>query len=329
MDRERAGRVDVHHHHIPPFYLEENLDRITASWGGRLSAPWHGWTPRRAIEAMDRAGIETSVLSLSSPGVWFGDAAQARTLARRVNEYASRMRAEHPGRFGLFAAIPLPDLDGSLREITHALDVLGADGIGVFTNYDGRWLGHASYRPVLEELDRRGAVVFVHPTVPACCRTLLPDVRPVVTEIPQDTCRAIANLLYTGTLGRYRGIRFIFTHAGGAMPMAYGRLVQFRPEGLDPGRIDAELRRLYYDVAASAYPPAIAALRALVPATQMLLGTDFPYAPAELTTAGMAAMGLPRHELRAMERENARALLPRLPGGHAAARAWQAPSAPS
>jgi len=320
MDREREGLIDVHHHHIPPFYLEENLDRIAASWGGRLSATWHGWSPQRAIEAMDRAGIETSVLSLSSPGVWFGDAAQARTLARRVNEYASRMRAEHPGRFGLFAAIPLPDVEGSLREIAHALDVLGADGVGLLTSYEGRWLGHASYRPVFEELDRRKAVVFVHPTVPRCCRALMPEVRPVVTEIPQDTCRAIASLLYTGTLSRYGGIRFIFAHAGGAMPMAYGRLIQFRPAGLDPEGIDRELRRLYYDIAATAYRPAVAALRALVPASQILLGTDCPYAPAELTTAGMAALGLRDDELRALGRENARALLPRLRRTRAAAR---------
>lgn len=313
MARAWAGLVDVHHHHIPPFYLEENLDRIAASWGGSLSAPWQGWTRQGAIEAMDRAGIETSVLSLSSPGVWFGDAVQARTLARRVNEYAARMGADHPGRFGLFAAIPLPDAEGSLREIAYALDVLGADGIGLLTSYDGRWLGHPSYGPVFEELNRRKAVVFVHPTVPQCCRALVPEVRPVVTEIPQDTCRAIASLLYTGTLSRYGDIRFIFTHAGGAMPMAYGRLLQFRPPGLDPDGIDFELRRLYYDVAATAYRPAIAALRALVPASQILLGTDCPYAPAGLTTSGIAALGLPEAELRALGRENARALLPRLP----------------
>ena len=313
-----VGFVDVHHHQIPPFYLAENRDAISASWGGTLSPPWFGWTPQAAIDAMDRNGIEIGVLSLSSPGVWFGDAGKARRLARRVNEFAADLRREYPGRFGFFAAVPLPDEEGSLREIEYALDVLHADGVGVLTSYDGKWLGDASFRAVFDELNRRRAAVFVHPTVPHCCRALIPDVRAVVTEIPQDTSRALANLLFTGALFRHRDIRFIFSHAGGAMPITYGRLLQFAPKDLAdkaPDGIDFELRRLHYDIAATTYRPAIAALRSLVPSTQILFGTDNPYAPAELTTIGMGHVGFSREELHAVGRDNALALLPGLAKG--------------
>lgn len=307
------GLVDVHHHFVPPFYLEENREAIVASWGGTLSPPWSGWTPAKSLEAMDRNGISRSILSLSSPGVWLGDASAARRLARRVNEYAADLRRDHPRRYGMFASLPLPDTEGSLREAEHALDVLKADGVALLTSYDENWLGDESFQPVLEELNRRKAVVFVHPTIPRSCRALQSAVRPVVTEIPQETSRAIANLLYTGTLSRLRDIRFIFPHAGGAMPITYGRLVQFAPRELaqaGPGGIDVELRRLHYDIAATAYAPAIAALRSLVPTTQVLFGTDFPFAPAESTASGMGELGFSGRELAAIGRENARALLP-------------------
>lgn len=228
----KSDLVDVHHHHIPPFYLAENRERITASFGGKLTPAWNTWTPEHAIEAMDGSGVGTAVLSLTTPGVWFGNEQEARKTARRVNEYAADLGRTYPGRFGLFAALPLPDQEGSLREIEYALDVLKANGIGLLTSYGDRWLGDAAYGPVFEELDRRRAVVFVHPTVPFCCRTLLANVPPVVDEIPQDTARAIANLLYTGSLSRFRNIRFIFTHAGGTMPMMYGRMLEFPPANL-------------------------------------------------------------------------------------------------
>ena len=164
---EALPLIDVHHHFIPPFYLAENRDRIAKSRGGQLSAAWLEWTPQRTLDAMDQNGVAVSVLSMSTPGVWFGDARLARETARRSNEYGADLVRNHPTRFGLFAAVALPDTDGALREIEYALDVLGADGIALLTSYDGKWLGHDHYMPVFEELHRRRAVVFVHPTTPA------------------------------------------------------------------------------------------------------------------------------------------------------------------
>ena len=168
---------------------------------------------------------------------------------------------------------------------------------------------------VFEELNRRKAVVFVHPTTPLCCRTLLPDVSPIMVEIPQDTTRAVTNLLFTGTLTRFKDIQFIFTHAGGSVPMVLGRMHQYAPQNIAekaPNGIDYELKRLHYDIAGTAYRPAIAALTSMVPTTQILFGSDNPFVPLTETAEGMMKLGLSAHDLRLIGRENALALLPRL-----------------
>src|SRR5690242_11352439 len=310
-----SGLIDVHHHHIPPFYLAENRERIAGSRGGQISPAWLSWSPERAIEAMDGAGVRTGILSLSSPGVWFGDAQAARQTARRVNEYSADLSRSHPGRFGLFAVVPLPDTEGSLREIEYAFSVLKADGIGLLTSYGDTWLGNAAYQPVFEELNRRRAIVFVHPTVPLCCRTLLPDVAPVVAEIPQDTTRAVANLLFTGTFARFKDIRFIFSHGGGNVPMVAGRMHDYAPKNIvekAPNGIDYELKRLYYDIAGTAYRPAIAALTSLVPTTQILFGSDHPMVPLAETAEGTMRVGFSAADRQLIGRDNALALLARL-----------------
>jgi 6-methylsalicylate decarboxylase len=310
------GLIDVHHHAIPPAYLAENRERIAGSRGGQISRAWLEWTPEQSLAAMDAHGVETAVLSLSTPGVWFGDAAAARRTARMFNEYAAGLVRDHPGRFGLFAAVPLPDAEGSLREVEHAYGALGADGVGVLTSYGGRWLGDPAFWPVFEELDRRGAVVFVHPTAPEACRTLLPGVPTMMAEVPQDTARAVVSLLFSGALARFRRIRFVLSHAGGPVPVMAGRMRDYAPPELagnvPPEGIEEALRRFHYDIAVGGHRPAIAALTSLVPTAQVLFGSDHPYRPLAETAGTLARTGLTEAELLAVGRGNALALLPRL-----------------
>lgn len=311
------GLIDVHHHVVPPFFLAENRDRIIAAGGGRINPAYLNWTPEQSLAAMDKQGVATAVLSLSVSAFWFGDRKAATLTARRVNEYAADLVRTHAGRFGLFAIIPLPDTEASLREIEYAYTVLKADGIGLATSYDDKWLGHSDYQPVLEELNRRKAIVFVHPTTPMCCRTLLPDVSPILIEIPQDTARAITNMIFTGTFARFRDIRFIFAHAGGNVPMLLGRMHQYGPKNIAekaPDGIEYELKRLYYDIAGTAYRPAIAALTSLVPTSQILFGSDDPMVPLAVTVEGMTQVGFSEDDLRRIGRENALALMPGLKG---------------
>jgi 6-methylsalicylate decarboxylase len=307
----KAPLIDVHHHFVPPVYLAENRDRVSPA---ALQ-----WEPQKALDAMDAQNVATAVLSLPLPGVWFGDAQASRRASRLCNEYAADLARSHPGRFGLFPVIPLPDSEGSLREIEYAFDVLKADGIGLLTSYaDGSgsmWLGNPAFIPVFEELYRRKAVVFVHPTVPGCCQKLLPDVSPLIAEIPQDTTRAVTNLLFTGTFSRFKDIRFIFSHGGGDVPMVMGRMYDYAPKNIAekaPFGIEYELRRLYYDIAGTAYRPAIAALTKLVPIRQILFGSDNPFVPLRETAQRMAELDLSPADLQAIGRDNAVALLPNL-----------------
>lgn len=307
--------IDVHHHVVPPFYLVENRDRIVAAGGGRINPAYLTWSPEQALAAMDKNGVEIAVLSLSVSAYWFGDAQAAGRTARRVNEYIADLVRSHPARFGMFAIIPLPDTEASLREIEYAYNGLKADGIGLATSYDEKWLGHPDYQPVLEELNRRKAVVFVHPTTPKCCRTLLPDVSPILIEIPQDTARAVTNLLFTGTFARFKDIRFIFAHAGGNVPMLLGRMHQYGPRNIAekaPNGIEYELKRHYYDIAGTAYKPAIAALTSLVPTTQILFGSDDPMVPLADTAEGIMQLGFSPEDIERICRNNALNLLPRL-----------------
>lgn len=307
--------IDVHHHPIPPFYLAENRDRIAGSRGGEITRAWLDWTPERALEAMNAHNVAVAILSLTTPGLWFGDVEAARKTARRFNEYSVELIQKHPGRFGFFAAIPLPDTEGSLREIAHALDVLGADGVGLLSSYEDKWLGDSAYAPVFEELNRRKATVFIHPTAPACCQTLMPGIATPMLEVPHDTARTVVSMLFSGTLARFQDIRFILCHAGGTLPALARRISLYAARDLTdkvPRGVEHELRRLYYDIAISGYRPAIAALTSLVPLSQLLFGSDHPFRPLAESAGTMHELGLPAVELQAIGWDNALAVLPRL-----------------
>jgi len=311
----KAHRIDTHHHILPPAYIAEERERILGA-AAAVSPDFIEWTPQRALAELDRNGVATAITSISTPGVWFGDRDQGRRLARACNEYGARMAADYPCRFGMFAALPLPDVEGSLREIEYALDVLKLDGIGLMTSYGDRWPGDPAFAPVFDELNRRGSAVYFHPTAPNCCPSI-PDITNAVIEYPTDTTRAITSLLFSGTLSRCPDIRFIFSHGGGTLPMIVTRIVGMlgRPSmkavaARVPNGAMQEFHKLYYDTAGITNPMAMAALKAFVPMTQVLFGSDYPYWPIGMFVDGLAGLGLFESDLRAIERDNALRLFP-------------------
>jgi predicted TIM-barrel fold metal-dependent hydrolase len=258
------------------------------------------------------------MLSITAPGVWFGDAQEARQLAREMNEFAmARMVGDHKGRFGLFAVLPLPDVDGALSEIEYALDTLKADGFGLLTSYGNAWLGDPSFAPVLDELNRRKAVLYVHPTDAACCQGLLPRVPNQMLEYPMDTMRTITSLIVSETATRCPDVRFIFSHAGGPLIGVAGRLLGAEMTADNLAKTAApntrlhHLRRFYYDTAASTNPVNMPALKTLVGVSQIVFGTDAPFVDGAPQVRGLQSAGFSADELARVERGNALALLPR------------------
>jgi predicted TIM-barrel fold metal-dependent hydrolase len=302
-------RIDVHHH----FYLPEYL----AVMGDMAKRPMiRDWSTARSLEEMDRNGVGTAVLSLSPPGLHHVGREETRRLARAVNEHGATMRAAHPARYGHFASVPMPDVDDTLGEIAYALDTLKADGIQFMTSYGERYPGDPYFAPVMAELNRRNALVFVHPLAPVCCAPSLRWIQPALFEFTQDTNRCVFSLLLSGTLARFPDIRFIFCHSGAAVPLLAGRaaVMGFGREFAEkmPNGIDHELRKLHYDVALQANRPALAALFAYVPISQVLLGSDYPFGTSTDGIRGLEDYGLGSGDLQAIYRGNAERLLPRL-----------------
>jgi predicted TIM-barrel fold metal-dependent hydrolase len=311
-------RIDVHHHIVPPRYRAEAEGAVVAQGGGdpAVLVDILGWTPEKSIETMDKNGIATALGSVSSPGIWFGDAKAARDLAHACNEYGAELGRKYPGRFGSFASLPLPDPDGSLKEIEHAFDTLGADGICLLTSYGDKWLGDDLFVPVFAELNRRKAVVYVHPTAPNCCKQVLPGIIPALVEFPTDT-RTIITLLFAGRFQQFPDVKFIFSHGGGTITVLASRiqgLASRQPRLIEkvPHGVHYELRRLYYEIASFANPVSMAALRTLVPLESILYGSDFPYVPPAASVSGLAGCGLTPGEARAIDRDNALRLMPGL-----------------
>jgi predicted TIM-barrel fold metal-dependent hydrolase len=274
------------------------------------------WTPAQSIEDMDRGGVAAAVVSITNPGLWFGDRGVTARLARACNEYGAKLVQDHPRRFGLFASMPLPDVDATLREIEYACDTLKADGIGLLTSYDDIWLGNPAFRPVMEELNRRRAVVHVHPTAANCCRNLEYGAAPGTIEYGTDTTRAIIGVTFNGDAVRFPDIRFIWSHAGGSMPFLAGRIdgpSRAMSDRLPNGFI-AEARKFFYDTAGASNAGAMASLLQLVTASQILFGTDFPPGGASREVAELLAkLGMfDASAMRAIDRDNAVRLLPRL-----------------
>jgi predicted TIM-barrel fold metal-dependent hydrolase len=313
QEASNPQRIDVHHHIWPPDYVTREHDRVLAVTSNVTSLQW---TPQHSIEEMDKAGIATAIVSISTPSIWFGNVAEGRSLARLCNDYAGGMVRDYKARFGFFGALPLPDPDGSLKEIEYALDTLKADGVCLLNSYADRWPGDPAFDVVFQELNRRKAAVYIHPTAPACCVNLATSVPVSTVELFTDTMRAITSLLANGTFARYPDIRFVFSHAGGTIALLADRLQTFRnstptlaqgtPDGVLP-----ILRRLHYDIASVVNPRTISALLAMAPISQVLFGTDYPFVPVPATTNALGKYGFSPAELQAINRDNALRLFPR------------------
>jgi 6-methylsalicylate decarboxylase len=313
------GRIDVHAHYLPPGYLETAMAALKGIPDGMPRMP--DWEPETALAMMDRQGIATAMLSVSSPGVYFGSVDAARSLARTVNEFAARNAQVHRGRFGAFASLPLPNVDAALEEISYALDVLKVDGFVMLTNVGGAYLGDAKFDPVFDELNRRNAIVFIHPTSPPCWEHIaLGFPRPMI-EFPFDSTRAVTNLVMSGTLERCPNVRIIVPHAGGTLPFLARRIAAMvslmSPAGgrRPSGSFIAALQRLFYDTAGSSGDNAIVSLLTLVDSSRILYGSDYPFTPEAMVEAMIKELNsthlLNADDRRAMEHGNATKLFAR------------------
>jgi 6-methylsalicylate decarboxylase len=325
--------IDIHTHYAPPDWVSEVASKQGRGMLGNTSFlnTFKSWTPARSIEQMDQAGIATSFVSITTPGIWFGEDVSTvegtRRLARQCNEYGTKMASDFPGRFGLFASLPLPDVDGSLREIDYAIDTLHADGFGLLSHYSETYgeklLGDPAFAPVFEELNRRKAIVYVH--------------RKIAAEPYEifgwDVHRTILSLLKSSGTGarteglfapRFPEIRFIFCDAGGTMPFLVQRstapssaagpssAAETAPAAAENTLLGA-IRKFYYGTGRSNNTGTISALKQVVPVSHILFGTDYPFARVADEARGLQNCGVfDAAELQGVSRDNTIALIPRL-----------------
>jgi len=295
----RGGAIDVHHHFVPP--------------GGATNRPW---SPQMSLEQMDEFGIGVAILSMTQNGeLLYNGTEQGRAAVRAGNEYGASLMQQYPKRFGLMGGIPMPDIEGSLREVEYAYDTLKVDAIGIYTNDNhGRWPGDPYFEPLWQELNRRNAIVYMHPLAPQCCSNLEYGAAASMVEYDFDVTRGVVSLVVNGVMFRYPNIRFITVHSGGTVPMLAGRMNDRIPRGAEqylPNGLYAELRKWYYDIAHASFPWPYAAMKAFMPESQILFGTDYSPEPIESTVDQLPSLKLPRAFEQMMLRGNAERLFPR------------------
>ena len=314
-------RVDVHIHFLPDYYREALAAAGHSRPDGMPKIP--EWSEANALKTMDRLNIGTAMLSVSSPGVHFGDDHAARQLSRRLNETAAQLVRKHPDRFGFFAITPLPDMEGAIAEACHALDELGADGVVLETNHHGVYLGDEKMENYYAELNQRRAVAFIHPTSPSCscCESLALGYPRPIMEFLFETTRSVVQMILSGATTRYPNLRFIVPHAGAMLPVIASRvelLSPLLPQTKDQPLPDlrAELRRLHYDLAGAPLPELLGALLQVADKSHLHYGSDWPFTPADaclkLARQLDAASLFDSEALQAAMGENARQLFPRL-----------------
>lgn len=305
--------IDFHHHFNPPFLVNAAAGNRVGANANRLN-----WDVSYSIENMDKAGIATSIITPPTGFAERTDPSGRVAMVRRTNEYGAQVVRDHPGRYLQLVYMPLPDVDAALKEIEYGFNTLKVVGVGFATSYTGKYVSDAAFAPVWEELNRRSAIAYFHPLAPACCSTLfadLPDEASLV-EIPYDTGRAVMSLMLRGVFAKYRNIKWVFSHSGGAVPMFSGRwknlLAHEDLSKVAPNGIDAEFARLYYETANASSPPTMAALLKFAPLSQVLFGSDHPYVTDEVNMNDLLRSNLPAREMNAILFENAQRLVPQL-----------------
>jgi 6-methylsalicylate decarboxylase len=314
--------IDFHRHVIPDVYL----DAVNEAG---VRDPLHGvayprWDIDTDLGLMDRYGIRAAMVSITFPGVNFADGHETARLARACNEALAQLIADHPTRYVAFALIPLLQVDPALREIDYALDVLGLDGVGLFTNYRGTYLGDPGFDRVFARLAEHDALITIHPAPPAATDQPTFGLPAPLYEYPFDTTRTVVNLLFSGTLDRHPNLRIIVNHAGGTVPylakrFTYAATINPNLAPRVPHDLLGSLRHLYYETAMSANPYTLAALAAFVSTDHILFGTDYPFLPESETADTIAGIGdfFDDASLADIEQNNAIALVPRLAAIHA------------
>jgi predicted TIM-barrel fold metal-dependent hydrolase len=309
-------RIDFHVHLIPPFYR----DAVYAIGAGPAIGRYPDWSPELALELMDRSGIEIALLSLAQPGVQFGDPGKAAALARRCNDYTAELKAREPRRFGGFAVVPMWDLDEAVAEIAHALDTLELEGVCLFASYGETFLGDASLDPVLEALNARDAIVFVHPALHPSSRKLALPWPGFMMEYLFDTTRAAVNLAFGGALERFPRIRFVLAHAGGLVPYFAWRLsvspmIDARMRQLSRDEVYERLGRFWYDNALSPTAETLTCLERVAAPERIVFGSDWPFANAKVIAEAVRTyedVAMSQAQRGAIDRGNALALFPHL-----------------
>jgi 6-methylsalicylate decarboxylase len=297
--------IDVHAHYQPPAIRNLNLP-----------GPMNAWDLQKQMDDMDAAGVRRAILSVTTPGVP-ATGELARRIARESNEYAAQLAADHGRRFGFFTCVPMDDMDAALNEVGHGFDVLKAQGVGLFTSYAGRWLGDAQFDPLFAELERRRAIVYVHPTSAACCTRLIPEVADTLIEYGTDTTRAIASYVYRGAARRFPNVRMIWSHSAGTMPYLIERFDgadrSAAAKAQEPDGFRVSIGRFWYDIAQASNPVATRALRSVVPVEHIVFGTDYPFRSSLEHVTGLETGKVfdPR-EIAGIYRENLARGLPQL-----------------
>ncbi len=306
----KGGRIDVHHHHSPP--------ALRTGPPGRGRGGLGPWTPELSLEQMDKFDIAVAMMSMTQMGdILYDGTEKGRKAVRIGNDYGAKIMSEHPRRFGLFTGVPLPDIEGVMKEIEYGFDTLRADGIGIYTNDNGnRWPGDPYFEPMWQELNRRNAIVYMHPLAPRCCRDLNDSVPVSMNEFDFDITRACTSILANGVLHRYPNLKIIIPHSGGTMPMIAGRIKDRYPHDARrdeyiPNGVVAELQKFYIDIAHASFPYPMAAMLKFAQPNRILFGTDFSPEPIESTVNELPKLGLSAQVMRAIERENAEKLFPR------------------